>query len=116
MTRSTSSCTPGSIGTAGLFIANEHRPMRGDYVDLMAQMDVLAVPNVCGADVMMTSDFELKPLKLSVFEATNETGARWSSPRGENQRTRPISRCRRSRPIASSRAIPAIDPTSPMSR
>ncbi|WP_454620254.1 DUF1989 domain-containing protein [Bradyrhizobium cenepequi] len=42
----------------------------GDYVDLLALMDVLAVPNVCGADVMKTSNFALKPLKLTVFEAT----------------------------------------------
>jgi uncharacterized protein len=32
-------------------------------------MDVLAVPNVCGADVMKTSNFALKPLKLTVFDA-----------------------------------------------
>jgi len=36
----------------------------------LALMDVLAVPNVCGADVMKTSNFALKPLKLTVFEAT----------------------------------------------
>jgi len=36
----------------------------GDHVDLLALMDVLAVPNVCGADVMRTSNFSLKPLKL----------------------------------------------------
>ena len=34
---------------------------KGDYVDLLALMDVLAVPNVCGADVMKTSNFALKP-------------------------------------------------------
>jgi hypothetical protein len=34
-------------------------------------MDVLAVPNVCGADVMRTSNFALKPLKLTVFAATD---------------------------------------------
>src|SRR5262245_32158570 len=41
----------------------------GDYVDLLALMDVLAVPNVCGADVMRTSNFSLKPIKLTVYEA-----------------------------------------------
>ena len=69
------------------FIA-KNTAKRGDYVDLLALIDVLAVPNVCGADVMMTSDFELKPLKLSVFEATNED---WRAvvepPRRTNQRT-----------------------------
>jgi uncharacterized protein len=42
----------------------------GDYVDLLALMDVLAVPNVCGADIMRTSNFSLKPIKLTVFAAT----------------------------------------------
>jgi hypothetical protein len=34
-------------------------------------MDVLAVPNVCGADVMKTSNFALKPLKLTVSAASD---------------------------------------------
>jgi uncharacterized protein len=48
----------------------------GDYVDLLALMDVLAVPNVCGADVMRTSNFALKPLKLTVYAATEADLAR----------------------------------------
>src|ERR1700728_4884979 len=48
----------------------------GDYVDLLALVDVLAVPNVCGADVMRTSNFALKPLKLTVFAATDADLAR----------------------------------------
>jgi uncharacterized protein YcgI (DUF1989 family) len=42
----------------------------GDHVDLLALADVLAVPNVCGADVMRTSNFSLKPIRLTVFEAS----------------------------------------------
>lgn len=42
---------------------------KGDYVEIMALVDVLAVANVCGADVMATSNFELKPLQLQVFES-----------------------------------------------
>jgi len=56
------------------FIASQ-TAKQGDYVDLLMVIDTLAVPNVCGADVMATSDFELKPLKLTVFEATE---ADWS--------------------------------------
>ena len=41
-----------------------------DHVDLLALVDVLAIPNVCGADVMRTSNFGLKPIKLTVFAAT----------------------------------------------
>jgi hypothetical protein len=43
---------------------------KGDYVELIAQIDVLAVPNVCGADIFSTSNFELKPIKVQVLEAT----------------------------------------------
>lgn len=59
----------------------------GDYVELLALIDVLAVPNVCGADVMMTSDFELKPLKLTVFEASDADWVKVDEPpRLKNQR------------------------------
>jgi hypothetical protein len=59
----------------------------GDYVELLALMDVLAIPNVCGADVMMTSNFELKPLKLSVFDAADSDWAKVNEPpRLKNQR------------------------------
>jgi uncharacterized protein len=43
----------------------------GDYVDLLALVDVLAVPNVCGSDVMRTSNFSLRPIKLTVLRATD---------------------------------------------
>jgi uncharacterized protein YcgI (DUF1989 family) len=43
----------------------------GDHIDFLALADVLAVPNVCGADVMRTSNFALKPIKLTVFQATD---------------------------------------------
>ena len=44
------------------------RPRKpGDHVDLLALIDVLAVPNVCGADIMRTSNFSLKPVRLTVF-------------------------------------------------
>ena len=69
------------------FIA-KNKADKGDYVEVLALIDVLAVPNVCGADVMMTSDFELKPLKLTIFEASD---ADWNSviepPKWKNQRT-----------------------------
>ena len=61
---------------------------KGGYVELLALMDVLAVPNVCGADVMATNDFEFKPLKLVVYVASEED---WASvpkmPTYQNQRT-----------------------------
>jgi uncharacterized protein len=42
----------------------------GDHVDLLALMDVLAVPNVCGADIMRTSNFSIKPVRLRIFQAS----------------------------------------------
>ncbi|MGO4284509.1 DUF1989 domain-containing protein [Bosea sp. TAB14] len=42
----------------------------GDHVDFLALMDVLAVPNICGADVMRTSNFSLKPARISILQAT----------------------------------------------
>ncbi|MCU1635033.1 MAG: hypothetical protein JWQ68_272 [Cryobacterium sp.] len=42
---------------------------RGDYVEILALIDVLAVANVCGADVMATSNFELKPLRIAIYES-----------------------------------------------
>jgi hypothetical protein len=61
---------------------------RGDHVDLLAMMDVLAVPNVCGADVMKTSNFALKPLKLTVFAATGTDLAKVpDTPKLASQRT-----------------------------
>jgi len=60
----------------------------GDYVDLLALMDVLAVPNVCGADVMKTSNFSLKPLKLTVFAANEADLAEVpNTPKLASQRT-----------------------------
>ena len=62
----------------------------GDHVELLAQIDCLCVPNVCGADIFSTSNFELKPLKLQVLQATDEEQERWLLPedRGyRNQRT-----------------------------
>ena len=60
----------------------------GDHVDLLALMDVLAVPNVCGADVMKTSNFSLKPLKLTVFAATEADLAKVpDTPKLASQRT-----------------------------
>lgn len=60
----------------------------GDHVELLALMDVLAVPNVCGADVMRTSNFSLKPLKVQVFSASEKDSAAVPPlPRWDTQRT-----------------------------
>ena len=63
----------------------------GDYVDLLACMDTLCVPVTCGSgDVTMVSNFSLKPLHISVFEATSDTLSRVAEI--EQQFAAPLSR------------------------
>lgn len=53
---------------------NTGRP--GDAVDLLALMDVLAVPVICGSgNLWVTSNFSYKPIRLEVFEPSPETVA-----------------------------------------
>lgn len=69
------------------FIARQ-KSKKGDYVELLALIDVLAVPNVCGADVMATSDFSFKPIRIAISQGTDADLARvpqW--PRFKNQRS-----------------------------
>jgi hypothetical protein len=65
----------GVRADGSLFI-ERHHSVPGDHVDLLALMDVLAVPNVCGADIMRTSNFAIKPVRVSVFEATEADWAK----------------------------------------
>jgi len=61
---------------------------KDDYVELLALIDVLAVPNVCGADVMATSDFSFKPIRLTVLQGNDadmERVPQW--PKFKNQRS-----------------------------
>jgi uncharacterized protein YcgI (DUF1989 family) len=67
----------------------------GDHVEMLALMDVLAVPNVCGADVMRTSNFSLKPLKVEVYGASERDRASvpplqdWATQRTPEQFSQP---------------------------
>jgi uncharacterized protein YcgI (DUF1989 family) len=60
----------------GTYIPNVRRNTgrKGDQVVLLALMDVLAVPNVCGSgDVSNTSNFWFRPIRITVRDATGET-------------------------------------------
>jgi uncharacterized protein YcgI (DUF1989 family) len=57
------------VGIDGRATITRQSSRAGDFVDLLALTDVLTVPNVCGADIMRTSNFSLKPIKIRVFEA-----------------------------------------------
>lgn len=59
------------IGQDGKAAITRQSSQAGDHVELLALTDVLAVPNICGADVMRTSNFSLKPIRLTVYEATD---------------------------------------------
>lgn len=65
------------------------RARRGDYIELIAHMDVLAIPNVCGADVTMTSNFGFKPVKIQIWSASDADRGEWLRPEArvyKNQR------------------------------
>jgi uncharacterized protein YcgI (DUF1989 family) len=50
---------------------------KGEYVDLMAMMDVLAVPILCGSgDLQPTAAFFPKPIQVEIFAATPKTRTR----------------------------------------
>ncbi|MEO6014153.1 MAG: DUF1989 domain-containing protein, partial [Devosia sp.] len=57
------------IGADGRATITRQSSKAGDFVELLALTDVLAVPNVCGADIMRTSNFSLKPIRLEIHEA-----------------------------------------------
>ncbi|WP_428687619.1 DUF1989 domain-containing protein [Roseibium sp.] len=79
-------CTEVSMDGRATITRQDTR--QGDHVDLLAMMDVLAIPNVCGADIMRTSNFALKPVRIRIFEATEEDLAAVPSvPRMKSQRT-----------------------------
>jgi len=63
---------------------------RGDYVELIAHIDSLVAVTCCTADMFALSNFELKPLKLQILEATSEDKENWlasESRRSRNQQT-----------------------------
>ena len=55
-------------------VANTGR--KGDFVDLVAFFDILAVAVTCGSgDIRWTSNFSFKPIQIQVFEASPDTKA-----------------------------------------
>lgn len=47
---------------------------KNDCVDLLAVMDVLAVPAICGGgNLSVTNDFSYKPIRVEIFEKTEES-------------------------------------------
>ncbi len=63
----------------------------GDFIDLYALMDVLAVVNVCGDDLSPCNNFELKPVAVEILEALDSDRERASA---SCQKFTPLSSCR----------------------
>jgi uncharacterized protein len=59
----------------------------GDYIELLAQIDTLAVPICCGADVFATSNYELKPLEITVVDGGDADRAALVTHKYNHQRT-----------------------------
>jgi uncharacterized protein YcgI (DUF1989 family) len=60
----------------------------GDHIELLALMDVLAVPNACGSDVHKTSNYSISPVRVVVMEAaTHDLEALPPRRRYHTQRT-----------------------------
>lgn len=58
----------------GITYIRSNSGRKGDYVELLAMMDVLAVPIVCGSgDVQPTASFCPKPIEIRVFETSSAT-------------------------------------------
>jgi uncharacterized protein YcgI (DUF1989 family) len=105
------------IDRAGRPFIGRQMAKKGDYVELLALFDVLAVPNVCGADVMATSDFSFKPIALTIFESSEERSPRFPNSRKSARSARlRTSRSRPSKPIGRCGAIPIMCRSSPTSR
>lgn len=64
------------VQAGGKVLISRQTSRPGDHVELLALFDTLAVPNICGADVMRTSNFFLKPVKVQLFAAAGDDLAR----------------------------------------
>ena len=42
--------------------------MKGDYIDLLAEMDILAAISACPSESTATNDGRAKPLGVKIFE------------------------------------------------
>jgi hypothetical protein len=54
----------------------------GDYIEMLAQMDLLVVPIACGSSYGPVSNFENKGLKIIAYDATEEQKLKWLIPEG----------------------------------
>jgi len=102
--------------SSGNWWTNANTGEKGDYVDLLAMMDILAVPIVCGSgDVMLTSNFSFKPIEIQLFEVSEDTQRLVSkieerADRFENQRSVENFRVKQIKPDRELKRIPGFKP------
>ncbi|MFF4253900.1 DUF1989 domain-containing protein [Streptomyces sp. NPDC001663] len=60
----------GATTLGAVVLRNTSLP--GDYIELYAYQDLLAVQNVCGDDLGMASNYSYKPIRVVVTEALDE--------------------------------------------
>ncbi len=62
------------VDPSGNMTLEPNRARKGDYVDLLALFDALAVPAICGGgDVFLASNFWLKRVRVQVFGASSDS-------------------------------------------
>lgn len=61
-----------ATGPDGEAVIRRNRARPGDYLEFVALLDLLVVPNVCGDDLSNCSNFGLRPLRVTVEEARPE--------------------------------------------
>lgn len=78
------------LDESGKLVIKRGKAHKGDYLEMIAHFDTLAVPVACGASLMSASNHELKPLRVIIYEASDDEKSRWLDPEGrryKNQRT-----------------------------
>lgn len=87
---------------------------KGDYVDLLAMFDTLAVPIVCGSgDTQVTSNYAFKPIQVQVFEPSADTEALCKFLEAKHGRTQRKLEDFKVREIRTERALRRIPDYSP---
>jgi uncharacterized protein YcgI (DUF1989 family) len=62
-----------SVTPAGRRQFHWNKAQKGDYVDLLAVMDTLSVPVICGGDISSLNNFDPRPIRLQVFAPSPST-------------------------------------------
>jgi len=72
---------------AGELYIGQQLARQGDYLEFLAHFDILAVTACCGADLMPTSNYELKGLEVTVLEGDAYDHERLLTPVHRYQRS-----------------------------